>query len=67
LNKLAKRLGVIAGAKRRGNPAARVGAPTKKVTERLQNAALHFYSAPAGVPLDCFAIGDAKRRRSSNG
>jgi hypothetical protein len=26
-----------------------------------------FFSAPAGAQLDCFAIGGAKRRRSSNG
>jgi hypothetical protein len=31
------------------------------------HAAFAFLSAPAGAQLDCFAIGGAKRRRSSNG
>jgi hypothetical protein len=50
---------------RRSNP-ARAQARQEK-SRWLRQSQQAFFSAPAGAQLDCFAIGDAKQRRSSNG
>jgi hypothetical protein len=36
-------------------------------SKTLLAASPRFLGAPTGAKLDCFAIGGAKRRRSSNG
>jgi hypothetical protein len=55
----------LRGAKRRSNPARAKRA--KQKGQQSQQLPPLLFGAPAGLRLDCFAIGEAKRRRSSNG